>query len=407
MSSADGKLALADFLGLKRAERKERPAVRPDRRKFRPAVSGLEDRKLQTSGATLSTVASFHAANSSLNGGVVMDGQGNLYGTTTDAANGGATTTGTVYEITHGSNTVKTLASFGNLNGYSLTGVSLDNQGNVYGAISGEGKNHGDGEVFEIAHGSNTLKTLVTFNGTNGAVPNSVVADGQGDVFGTTAIGGTRPGAAAFEIAHGSNTVNTLASFNAFGSAPNGVILDGQGDLFGVNHAGGRTGVATVYEIPRGSNTPITIASFPGINGSGISGLTIDSQGNLYGTTQEGGPFGDGTIFEIFHGSNTVTRLTSFDATNGAEPDPDVGVVMDSQGNLYGTTETGGASSDGTIFELPRGTRTITTLTSFSGTSGTGVTGLILDGQGNLIGTTRDGGSYNDGRVFKFALNKT
>ena len=62
MDSTNGKPALSDFLGLKRAERKERPAERPDRRKFRPAVSGLEDRKLQTSSATLSTVASFHAS---------------------------------------------------------------------------------------------------------------------------------------------------------------------------------------------------------------------------------------------------------------------------------------------------------------------------------------------------------
>ena len=190
MDSTNGKPALSDFFELKRAERKERPAVRPDRQRFRPAVSGLEDRKLQTSSATLSTVASFHASNSSLNGGVVMDGQGDLYGTTTVAANGGATTTGTVYEIAHGSNAVTTLASFGNLNGYSLTGVSLDNQGNVYGAISGEGKNHGDGTVFEIARGSKTVTTLASFNGTNGAVPNSVVADGQGNVYGTTAVGG-------------------------------------------------------------------------------------------------------------------------------------------------------------------------------------------------------------------------
>ena len=109
-------------------------------------------------------------------------------------------------------------------------------------------------------------------------------------------------------------------------------------------------------------------------------------------------------MFEIAHGSNTVTTLTSFDLTNGSEPDPNVGVVMDSQGNLYGTTEAGGASGDGTIFELARGAKNVT-FTSISGTSGADFTGLILDGQGNLIGTTQSGGAFNDGRVFKFALN--
>ena len=68
-----------------------------------------------------------------------------------------------------------------------------------------------------------------------------------------------------------------------------------------------------------------------------MAGLIMDSSGNLYGTTAAGGASGDGTVFELAHGSGTITTLASFNGTNGANPD--AGLIMDSSGNLYGTTE--------------------------------------------------------------------
>jgi uncharacterized repeat protein (TIGR03803 family) len=72
-----------------------------------------------------------------------------------------------------------------------------------------------------------------------------------------------------------------------------------------------------------------------------------DAQGNLYGTTYSGGTLGNGTVFELAAGSHTVTTLASFIGVNGS--DPQAGPVLDAQGNLYGTTQFGGPSNNGTV----------------------------------------------------------
>ncbi len=118
----------------------------------------------------------------------------------------------------------------------------------------------------------------------------------------------------------------------------------------------------------------------------------MDSNGNLYGTTDLGGTSDYGTIFELPHSNSTITTLASFDITNGANPS---GLVMDSSGNLYGTTYLGGTSSYGTIFELPHGSSTIKTMASFNGTdSGFPDAGVIMDSIGDLYGTAQGTNSY-------------
>src|SRR6516165_8888952 len=98
----------------------------------------------------------------------------------------------------------------------------------------------------------------------------------------------------------------------------------------------------------------------------------------------------------------TLTAVASFNGTNGASPY--AGLIMDGSGNLFGTTTAGGASHDGTVFELAKGSGTIHTLVSFNGSNGAGpYAGLILDGSGNLYGTTTAGGAVGDGTVFELA----
>lgn len=98
----------------------------------------------------------------------------------------------------------------------------------------------------------------------------------------------------------------------------------------------------------------------------------MDSNGNLYGTAVSEGTSGDGTVFELAKVgstySSTITSLASFNGVNGEVPAGQL--FMDSGGNLYGTTEFGGASDDGTIFELAKGSSTITALASFNGADG-------------------------------------
>jgi len=140
------------------------------------------------------------------------------------------------------------------------------------------------------------------------------------------------------------------------------------------------------------SYTLSTLASFDGANGTGNRGVIIDSSGNLYGATASGGANGDGTVFEIANGSGTITTLASFNGSNGSNPE--FGLLMDSSGNLYGATGNGGANGDGTVFEIANGSGTITTLASFNGSNGNLPVGeLIMDSSGNLYGTTAWGGA--------------
>jgi uncharacterized repeat protein (TIGR03803 family) len=90
----------------------------------------------------------------------------------------------------------------------------------------------------------------------------------------------------------------------------------------------------------------------------------LDAQGNLYGTTAFGGVYDDGNVWEITKGSGTVTTLATFDYTNGRHPQ--AALTMDAQGNLYGTTTNGGHDSQGTVFEIAKGSNTITTLGAFN-----------------------------------------
>jgi len=146
------------------------------------------------------------------------------------------------------------------------------------------------------------------------------------------------------------------------------------------------------------------LAHFP------VAGLVADPLGNLYGTTLSGGSNGAGTVFELApndHGGWTETVLHSFNYADGANPRSSL--VFDSAGNLYGTTADGGASGAGTVFKLvldSHGAWNETILHSFTFNGVDGFypyAGLISDSAGNLFGTTQSGGASGDGTVFELA----
>ena len=190
-----------------------------------------------------------------------------------------------------------------------------------------------------------------------------------------------------FEIAktaHGyASTPTTLVSFNgANGADPHGsLIADANGDLFGTTAEAGRTATARCSRSPRPphgyASTPTTLVSFNGTNGANpYGGLIADANGDLFGTTADGGANGDGTVFEIVKTAtgyaSTPTTLVSFNGTNGS--DPQASLIADANGDLFGTTVGGGANGDGTVFEIVKTAHgyasTPTTLVSFNGTNG-------------------------------------
>jgi uncharacterized repeat protein (TIGR03803 family) len=353
---------------------------------------------------TITTLASFNGANgSSPLGGLVLDAGGNLYGT---AYNGGASGDGTVFELVKGSGAITALASFDGTDGaYPAAGLVLDANGNLYGTASGGGASN-DGTVFEVAKGTGTITTLASFNGTDGSVPVAALAlDGNGNLYGTTSQAGTFDNGTVFRVVKGSGTITALASFKGpNGANPYaGVILDGTGNLYGTTYNGGASGYGAVFELIKGSGTITTLASFNGTDGSNPAGaLVMDGSGNLYGTASTGGAANTGTVFELTKGSGTITTLTTFTGANGAEPS--AGLALDAGGNLYGTAYAGGSSGYGMVFELAHGSSTVTTLASFNATKGNlPQAGMIADANGNMYGTTSGGGAFNDGTVFEVA----
>ena len=134
--------------------------------------------------------------------------------------------------------------------------------------------------------------------------------------------------------------------------------------------------------------------------------MTIDSNGNLFGTTEAGGATGFGTVFEIALGSTIITTLASFNGFNGVNPY--AGLTLDASGNLFGTTELGGTNNAGTVFEIVHGATSITSVASFNGLNGADpYSGVTLDAAGNIFGTATSGGTGNAGAVFEIAHGVT
>ena len=356
----------------------------------------------QTQAGNLIALATFNLTNGdNPQAGVTFDANGNLFGT---AYNGGATNQGTVWELAKGSSTITVLGSFNGTNGaFPLGGATLDANGNLFGTASDIGA-HNVGTVWELAQGSGTITPLASFDTTNGAVPQAgVTFDANGNLFGTTAGGGTHGTGTVWELAQGSGTIRALASFNLPSqSVYGGVTFDAKGNLYGTTGSGGASNQGTVWELVKGSSSITTLASFNGTNGtSPRAGVTFDAHGNLFGTAINGGANDFGTVWELTRGSSTITALDSFNTTNGQHPRG--GVTFDANGDLFGTAYNGGANAGGTVWELAQGSGTITALGSFGIASGSDPKDSVtFDAHGNLFGTAAEGTPGTHGTVWEF-----
>jgi uncharacterized repeat protein (TIGR03803 family) len=234
----------------------------------------------------------------------------------------------------------------------------------------------------------------------------SLAADQAGNLWGTTAQGGTYDCGTVFKL-DSAGTETILHSFNCQdGYYPwDGVFRDPAGNLYGTTWQGGTSNLGTVFKVDSTGNFTL-LHSFSGPDGDFPYGSVIgDAAGNLYGTTSGGGVYSMGTVFKVDKSGNE-TVLYSFAGLDGSSPDG--GLMRDSTGDFYGTTTGGGVSDRGTVFKLaPDGTETV--LYSFMGNpDGQGPdSALIRDQAGNFYGTTGLGGSFDAGTVFKLDKNGT
>ena len=352
---------------------------------------------------------------------------GNIYGVTTDGGDGGCEYPGcgTVFELTS-TGVESVLRSFtGDPDGAEPLDVFRDVKGNLFGATLSGGRYGGgdDGTVFRIGT-KGVEKVLHSFKGgTDGDEPSSgLIQDpSSGDFYGTTASGGAYNQGTVYKItASGSKTV--LYSFGAKGTVGNGpagkLVQDGNTEnLYGTLVLGGSSDCGVVFELTLAAvETPLY--SFTGAQGDGCQpgpgdpGLVMDAQGDLFGTTFYGGIENNGIIFELTAGGVEKVLYKFKGVKKGDGAWPYAGLVLDeSTGNLFGTTEIGGAYNLGTVFELSppltkNGPWTETILYSFTGGADGDypLAGLVRDAQtGELYGTARDAHTYNWGVVFKLA----
>ena len=392
------------------------------------------------------------------NAGLILDAKGNLYGT---SQYGGVNGNGAVFELSPkegGGWTETVLWSFnqGTEGGQPLGSLVFDKDGNLYGTLEYGGLN-GGGSVFELSPGAGevwTLKLLYSFDQSNGngesgpANPYAnLIFDSDGNLYGTTDAGGLDSWGTVFELSPSTGGEWTLNVLHTFYTGPNasndgqfphdGLIFDSEGNLYGTTSGGGANGsvYGTVFELsPAGGGnwTEKVLWSFnTPSNGDAThpaAGLVFDAQGNLYGTGSQGGNTGNlGAVFELSPGTGgawTEKVLWNFTGGPSDGASPYSTLVLDAQGNLYGTTSYGGADGyafnngypayAGTVFELSptNGAWTETILHNFGAPSTDGLfpyDGLVADADGNLYGTTYQGGAYdasrytNDGTVFELA----
>jgi uncharacterized repeat protein (TIGR03803 family) len=347
----------------------------------------------------------------------------------------------------------------GNAKGDGATpegGLIIDGVGNLYGTTAYGGTGNcvllgnvvGCGTVYELSPpaqkgGQWTETVLYSFpTATQGYFPwGDLVFDRAGNLYGATAFGGSKGTTCdkfyggqcgvVFELSPpktkgGKWTEKVLHNFAGIasglqdgdGAEPNGgLILDSRGAIYGATYYGGyncshnsNQGCGTAFKLgpPRkkgGAWTETVLYRFKGVpdGGGPMSGLVFDANGALYGTTQGGGEGNaEGTVFSLTpraNGSWTERILHSFqDRDDGAEPRGSL--VVGSKGELYGTASGGGGSNfAGTVFRLKRnsaGGWTFAPLYSFAGVKqgdGAYPAGDILLVEGNIFGTTQVGGT--------------
>lgn len=252
-----------------------------------------------------------------------------------------------------------------------------------------------------------TYSVLYRFSGLNGEFPQGrLTLDTSGHGYGTAMDGGANGYGTLFTL---SSKQQTIYSFTGSGgSYPlSGVTRDTAGNLYTTTAMGGQLGCGAVIKLDTKGNETVLYSFCSGSNDGDQpqSALLLDSVGNLYGTTVLGGSRNFGTVFKV-SASGVETILYNFLGGTNDGAYPYYGLTGDTNGNFYGTTGGDGSSTWGTVFEITASGH-YSTLYRFTGglDGGRPKTGLHRDSVGNLYGTTKAGGAFGNGTVFEVSAS--
>ncbi len=362
--------------------------------------------------------------------GLIQGTDGALYGTT---FSGGSENAGIIFKVMPDGSGSTPIYNFtasqsdpgGAVNPFGLVqGVD----GALYG-VTGFGGTKGYGMVFKISTDGTGYTVLHEFGmqSTSGYEPAAGLAVGSdGFLYGTTQFGGANGAGGVFKLAPDGTGFQDLYEFGDFpgdGQAPQATLLPGNdGQLYGTTSHGGASavggvsGLGTVFRLSTNGGSATILHSFLPADGDGQypcgAGLAQGPDGTLYGVTQQGGSSangansGFGTVFKLNADGSGYTVLHNFSASGVDGKYPNSTLVLGTDGQLYGTTETGGAADAGTVFRLGTDGTNYTVLYEFGKSSTDGqypVAPLIQAYDGGLFGTTQSGGTSGFGTVFRLA----
>lgn len=331
------------------------------------------------------------------------------------------------------------LHAFNGTDGHGPSGELVsDGKGHLFGTTFHGGTND-HGVVYELTAPKPGFKVwaykiVYSFDSADGAYPiGTLTIDAQGNLYGTTANGGASDSGTVFKLSPppAGKTAWTETVLLSLGgtsgvSPASGLLLDKAGNIYGAARVGGKAGCnptnaqpgcGTIFKLtpPAAGKTAwthTTLHSFAGTDGLSPAGdLAADADGNIYGTTTGGGPQNYGTAFRLSPATGkiawTLTTLLYFNGTGNGKY-PAAGLAFDKKGNLFGTTEYGGANNAGVVFELAKpapGSKiwNISVPLTFKGANGdVPLAPLMINAAGIIYGTTQFGGTSN-GVVFSLA----
>jgi uncharacterized repeat protein (TIGR03803 family) len=270
------------------------------------------------------------------------------------------------------------------------------------------------------AGGSEHILYSFTGGSDGGNAATGLALDGNGNLYGTTVIGGTSQCGTIFKLTLQASPPwpeTVLHNFGCYADGKNphgGVTFDRRGNLDGTTVAGGSGGSCSsdgcgiVFQLtPQTENVLHNFSAGPDGFGPG-GGVVFDPTGNVYGMTPDGGSHSEGTVYEVWRAGRQWHEKVIHAFSGGT--DGGVGslglLLRDAAGSLYGVAEIGGAHGAGTVFKLSATSRkrwNLTTLYAFKGQpdGGSPYGGLVADAAGDLFGTTYYGGADGLGSVFE------
>jgi uncharacterized repeat protein (TIGR03803 family) len=366
--------------------------------------------------AQAQTESLLHAFTGASDGGepyarLTSDGAGNFYGTIEIGGLG----YGTVFKLSPNGKGDWNETVLHTFTGYSdggypfFTSLIFEGEGNLYGTSTGGGPT-GHGVAFKlIPKGKRWVETVLFSFGKDDSVGcadpwGGVIMDSVGNLYGTCLNSGFPQTEAIFQLSQSNGVWKQKMIYNYDSAADNngggGLTMDASGNIFAVLSAAYDS--PTVVKLsPNGNGgwNPTVLRTF----GNKIfpeGAPVLDKAGNLFGTTQAGGAHNMGTVYKLSLGKNGTWTERVLYAFKGGKTDglgPYAGIAFDGAGNIYGTTIFGGKSNNGTVFELVapvgKGSYEEKVLWSFAGADGRWPLGsLILDSAGNLYGMTQSGG---------------